>query len=327
VSVLLSGCERVEAPDASLGVSWSLASHRASTLSNVSYRIYLTIPDSTSERIRGRETLAFDLSDATQPLVIDFKQPRASVSSVGVGAADIGFEIVNDHIVIPAAALQVGRNEVEIEFLAGDGSLNRNREFLYTLFVPDRARFAFPCFDQPNLKARFNLTLEVPASWQAVANGRQIEHDVSGGRAVFAFAETKAISTYLFSFAAGDFQVVRGARGGREMRIYEEHERYLRPACNSARLAGGLYGDPVSVREVRLRSHPVLPVRRDGAPGCDTLPGVQSLPRRISHAERHAAAGQSHRARDLAYVVRRPCHDGLVQRCLDERGLCQLHGG
>jgi aminopeptidase N len=188
VSVLLSGCERVEAPDASLGVSWS----------------------------------------------IDFKQPRASVSSVGVGAADIGFEIVNDHIVIPAAALQVGRNEVEIEFLAGDGSLNRNREFLYTLFVPDRARFAFPCFDQPNLKARFNLTLEVPASWQAVANGRQIEHDVSGGRAVFAFAETKAISTYLFSFAAGDFQVVRGARGGREMRIYHRETDSTKVARNTS---------------------------------------------------------------------------------------------
>ena len=56
----------------------------------------------------------------------------------------------------------VGENLVEIEFIAGSTSLNRNPQFLYTLFVPDRARTAFPLFDQPDLKATYDLTLQLP---------------------------------------------------------------------------------------------------------------------------------------------------------------------
>ena len=55
-------------------------------------------------------------------------------------------------------------------FTAGDQSLNRNDEFLYTLLVPDRARTLFPCFDQPDMKALYTLSLEVPMTWKAVSN-------------------------------------------------------------------------------------------------------------------------------------------------------------
>ena len=47
----------------------------------------------------------------------------------------------------------------------------RDDDFLYTLFVPARAHRAFPCFDQPDLKGRYTLSLDVPAGWQAIANG------------------------------------------------------------------------------------------------------------------------------------------------------------
>ena len=53
--------------------------------------------------------------------------------------------IQNEHIVIPAALTRAGENTVDIVFTAGDQSLNRNDEFLYTLLVPDRARTLFPC--------------------------------------------------------------------------------------------------------------------------------------------------------------------------------------
>jgi aminopeptidase N len=59
-------------------------------------------------------------------------------------------------VVVPAEALVRGDNQVAVEFVAGDGPLNRRDEFLYTLFVPARAHEAFPSFDQPDLKARFN---------------------------------------------------------------------------------------------------------------------------------------------------------------------------
>ena len=78
--------------------------------------------------------------------------------------------IQNEHIVIPAALTKAGENTVDIVFTAGDQSLNRNDEFLYTLLVPDRARTLFPCFDQPDMKALYTLSLEVPMTWKAVSN-------------------------------------------------------------------------------------------------------------------------------------------------------------
>ena len=49
--------------------------------------------------------------------------------------------------------------KVVIEFVAGDEALNRREEFLYALFVPARASLTMPVMDQPDLKARWTLTL------------------------------------------------------------------------------------------------------------------------------------------------------------------------
>ena len=68
--------------------------------------------------------------------------------------------LTNGHIVIDGKHLAKSFNRVDILFRAGDMSLNRNDDYLYTLFVPDRASTAFPCFDQPDMKARYSLTLE-----------------------------------------------------------------------------------------------------------------------------------------------------------------------
>ena len=77
--------------------------------------------------------------------------------------------ILSALLILPESASQKGKNEVHIRFTAGDQSLNRNDEYLYTLLVPDRARTVFPCFEQPNLKAEFTLCLEVPKEWEAVS--------------------------------------------------------------------------------------------------------------------------------------------------------------
>ena len=70
---------------------------------------------------------------------------------------------------VRARVLRAGKNAIDVLFIAGDEALNRSDDFLYTLFVPARAHLTFPCFDQPNLKARFKLILSVPANWRAGA--------------------------------------------------------------------------------------------------------------------------------------------------------------
>ena len=77
--------------------------------------------------------------------------------------------------------------------------------FYYTLVVPADAHRLFPCFDQPDLKASFALSLEVPQGWTAVANGELEGSPALLGNELlrFTFQKSAPISTYLFAFAAG----------------------------------------------------------------------------------------------------------------------------
>src|SRR5438552_12388372 len=126
----------------------------------------------------------------------------------------------NGHIVVNKDFLALVENSIEIVFHAGDASLNRNPEFMYALFVPARAHLAFPCFDQPDLKARYTLQLTVPANWQAVSNGVETKREPSGDRVRIQYAETKPIPTYLFTFATGKFQVETAERDGRTFHMF-----------------------------------------------------------------------------------------------------------
>ena len=227
---MLAACG--DAPDTAPGVSMALGQHRSETLSGVRYELTFDIPATQDARVRGTASIHFASSDASQPLVLDFTAPEGSVLEVHAGNASVAFEHVNGHVVIPAAALTAGENTVEIAFLAGDGALNRNPEFLYTLFVPDRASSAFPSFDQPNLKAVYQLTLTIPAHWTAVANGSLQANETVGGRRTTTFAETRPIPTYLFSFAAGDFQIETAERAGRAMNMYHRETDSARVARN-----------------------------------------------------------------------------------------------
>ncbi|MEM6377461.1 MAG: M1 family aminopeptidase [Bacteroidota bacterium] len=118
-----------------------------------------------------------------------------------------------------------GKNTVDLNFTLGDISLNRNPEFLYTLFVPDRASTAIPLFDQPDLKAAYRLKMDIPETWDGIANGPLENTQVRDGRKILQFGLTKPFSTYVFAFTAGKFQRKTAIRNGREMHmLYRESD-------------------------------------------------------------------------------------------------------
>ena len=219
------------------GVSWTLAEHRAATLSDLRYRYDLRVPRERSRPVAGAVEIAFTWSDPDgRDLVLDFKDPSRRVTAVRANGAAVDWAPRYDHVVVPAAALRPDdENRVELDFEAGDEALNRNDDFLYTLFVPDRAHFSLPLFDQPNLKARFELSLEAPAGWVAVANGETVEAPGSSGRdgpAAWRFAGTQPIPTYLFAFAAGRFEIETAERAGRRMRMFHRETDAAKVARN-----------------------------------------------------------------------------------------------
>jgi aminopeptidase N len=201
------------------GVPLDIAEARAARLQDVRYDLRFTIPADVKAPIAGRAVIRFKLSDATQPLVLDFAGPAGGLSAT-LGETPVSLDVGNEHIVVPAAALKAGENALALEFTAGDASLNRNPEFLYALFVPARARLAFPCFDQPDIKATFTLALDIPVGWEALSNGAETSRRDEGAAVRVAFAETEPLSTYLFSFAAGKFQIETAERDGRRFRMF-----------------------------------------------------------------------------------------------------------
>jgi len=216
ILLLLMGCQS-ENSIIIPGVSWDLAQNRKAIISDVHYKLKFDIPKDKIKPIAVEEFIDFKLADLNDDVVLDFRQGADYIHSVVVKNKPVPYKLVNQHIVIDAAYFSKGQNSIFISFRAGDMSLNRNDEFLYTLFVPDRASTAIPCFDQPNLKARYSLTLLVPTDWTAIANGPIQSEKIINDKREIIFGETRPVSTYIFAFTAGKFKKITQEISGRKM--------------------------------------------------------------------------------------------------------------
>jgi len=190
------------------GTSRKLADHRRATITNVSYHLDIMIPESHTDPIHGFNTISFDRARDAGDLVLDFKNTASNVRGVLIGGDNIQYEISNQHIIIDQSYLLEGKNEIEISFIAGDKALNRNEEYMYALFVPDNASTAFPCFDQPNIKAKYNLKLKVPSMMKAFANNSIKDVSSTGDFTSYEYNETMPISTYMSALGVGSFDPI-----------------------------------------------------------------------------------------------------------------------
>jgi aminopeptidase N len=211
--------QKTEAVPIETGVSESLASFRKQVISNIHYALHFRLPALKTEPIPAEETISFNWKKNTQALQIDFKAADHAVHAVVVNDKRIKVQVQDEHILVDSKWLTEGTNTVSLFFTAGESSLNRNNDFLYTLLVPDRARTVFPCFDQPNLKARFQLTLTLPVEWKALANAPLLDSMVNDSTKTFRYKESDLFSTYLFSFVAGRFTETVQQTGDRAMRF------------------------------------------------------------------------------------------------------------
>ena len=82
--------------------------------------------------------------------------------------------------------------------------------YLYTHFEPSDARRAWPCLDQPDLKARLRLTVTHPAGWTVLGNGTVATTRQVGAAVVSGLSTTEPLPTYLTALAAGPWHRVTG---------------------------------------------------------------------------------------------------------------------
>lgn len=207
------------------GVSEELAIFRKQQVSDVSYGLSFAIPDKKAQEIVSNLVVEFKLSDLSRSVYLDFNEKSQNIKAILVNGKNVAIVHEKEHIAISEKDLVMGENKVEVSFIAGNLSLNRNDDFLYTLLVPDRASTLFPCFDQPDIKATYLLTLAVPKDWTVLAGAPVAERTENGETVVYKFGKSDKMSTYLFSFVAGEFKrVTENPGGNREMTmLYREN--------------------------------------------------------------------------------------------------------
>jgi aminopeptidase N len=171
----------------------------------------------------GHIAIEFDLARMADPFVLDFRDLDAqgnvidgSARNPKVNGVAEALRQASGHIFVSPKHLKLGANKLELDFDSSIAEANRavtrftdsqdGNEYLYTLFVPMDASLAFPCFDQPDLKARFTLHVTAPTAWTVVSNTKVQQAAASGAISNVNFEETQPISTYLFAFAAGPFE-------------------------------------------------------------------------------------------------------------------------
>lgn len=234
------------------GISRALAQARAARLSGLSYELTFTLRPHASA-VDGTETLTFT-SRTAGDLLLDYRD--GALRSAMLNGHPISTVLDNGHLHLAA---QAGTNTVMLAFSSNAAPAGKaitrfedrddGSEYFYTLFVPMDASMAFPCFDQPDLKARFTLDLDHPSDWTVIGNTTPIGISATHAH----FPATQPISTYLFAFAAGPFVAFRGAnpaeptlyvRRSQQARARQEAPEVQRMAARGIAYFSSYYAQP-----------------------------------------------------------------------------------
>ncbi len=190
----------------------------------VRYDLHLDL-DLESWRHRSTAVISLDLRTAADTITLHALDLELTTARIVAGQVDRveGGSEATAIVVHPKAeavslrfpaAIPAGPATLHLEF-TGEiveklrglyRSVKDGQRYAATQFEAADARRAFPCFDEPEYKARFGLTLEIPHEDTAIANGEvYIEDSLANGRKRVRFRETPPISSYLVAFLVGPF--------------------------------------------------------------------------------------------------------------------------
>jgi aminopeptidase N len=191
------------------------AVERAALLTVGGYQIELDLTDRSGapgERtFRSATTVTFDAlagADTFIDIVAD------KVRSATLNGRELDISGYDESVGIPLRGLQE-HNVVVVDAdcrysNTGEG-LHRfvdpvdNETYLYSQFETADAKRVFACFDQPDLKATFDVTVTAPKHWKVISNGATVSVSEKGGAGLHTFATTPRMSTYLVALVAGPY--------------------------------------------------------------------------------------------------------------------------
>ncbi|NND76172.1 MAG: M1 family metallopeptidase [Ilumatobacter sp.] len=178
------------------------------------------VPSITDSAFTGTVAIQVDTGVATDVLVLNAAE--LTISHCSVDGVDATWELDEETerlIVRPATPIPAGHAKLVIGFA---GIINDKLRGFYRSTYTDAdgneqviattqmqatdCRRAFPCWDEPEFKAVFGITLDIADGLTAISNGPEIERTSADGRTVIRFADTMVMSSYLVAFIVGHLE-------------------------------------------------------------------------------------------------------------------------
>jgi len=213
-------------------VERDFAIRRSELISSIDYEIFLNLPGG-SEFYEGKTIIRLEFTSGSKALDLDFISHKIQSIKVN-GSETIAFTHHKNRLSIPkdcfACIPEDGQHRIEIcyqnRFDKNGMGLHRymepgkDQEFIFSDLEPAECQRVFPCFDQPDLKASFTVSLETPGSWTVASNGSLKKSLERGQRCLHSFHPSLKISTYLFCLIAGDYEVLEDLSSKIPLRLF-----------------------------------------------------------------------------------------------------------
>ncbi len=191
------------------------AVERAALITVDNYRIELDLTDGAGapgeKTFHSVTTVTFDATPGADTY-IDVAADR--IRAATLNGHDVDVSGYDESTGIPLAGL-AERNvlvvDAECRYSNTGEGLHRfvdpvdDEVYLYSQFETADAKRMFACFDQPDLKATFDVTVTAPAHWEVVSNGALEGSRDDGASKTHVFVQTPRMSTYLVALIAGPY--------------------------------------------------------------------------------------------------------------------------
>ncbi len=180
-------------------------------------------PDLSTFKTAGNETIECVVRKETTRIILNSKEievKSATVKSNGATqSACVNEDKELERIELILETPVEGPIEIEIDFICVNNDKmygfyrstyevdKQQKNLLSSQFEAANARAAFPCFDEPEFKAIFKLSMKIGKDLISISNMPVLKETISQDKKLVEFEETPKMSSYLLYLSVGEFEI------------------------------------------------------------------------------------------------------------------------